>query len=517
MTHRRSTGVSFAGRPAITVQLWWLHLRAPGGNIADRAALLSSTERDRADAFLFSADRDRYVRVRAAVRTVLADQLNCHPAEVPLRLDSRGRPTVPGRTLDVNVSHSRDVAVIALTRGARVGVDIADQRRTVDWERLARRCYSVAEQQALRRRPFAGDFARAVLRVWAAKEAWLKCTGVGLSQPLDSFVTTVDPGTGRGVVVDPAGHPSRGSLQVLDVGADGILAVAVPGRRRILLTHTVIIDRFEDRRSSGGRVVGGAEQRFGHQPREIILVPDEEVPAAHESDLGIGHRQLPPGLHGVRPQRRVRSARHDTDRAAQRRSRSEPIVRQPGQVRPDSGQVRDGEVGVGQHRGRGAPIPVQDREEFSIGQSGVPGIDPQVRRLHPGDHQLGGTGTDRERPGGLVGHDRTETVSVQAQRLPGRPGQPVGGLAGESEYIEAFGRIGLIGRTDHNIHATRQGGRPPQQAAGVTSGVGKAHQLDGRTGGVVRHEPGQSGIFGDAAERSQQRVDRTHRIEGVRS
>lgn len=517
MSHRHSSLVTLPTRPpAITVQLWWLDLRVPGMTIGDPAALLSSAERDRAAAFLFPVDRDRYVRVRTAMRMVLADQLNCPPALVPLRMDPRGRPTVLGGAVDVNVSHSREVAVIAVTRGSRVGVDIADHRPTVDWERLARRCYSAAEQDALRRRPVAGDFARAVLRVWAAKEAWLKCTGVGLSQPLDSFVTAVNPGTGRGVVVDPAGRPWRGSLQVLDVGVDGILAVAVPGRRRILLTHRVITANDEDRWSAGRRVVGRAEQRLGHQSGEIVLIVEEEVPAADESDLSVGHGQLPPGLHGIRPQRRVRSARHDTDRAAQRRSRREPVGGQPGQVRPDAGQVRRGEVRVGQHRRRGAPVPVQDREEVGVGQCGVPGVHPPVRSLHPGDHQVGRTVTHRERPGGLVGNDRTETVPIKAQWPRRQLGQPVSRRTGQSENIQPANPAGVTGRTDHHVNAPRQGRRPPQQAAGVAARVGEAHQPDGRTANVVRHQPGQSGILGDTTERNQPSLHPIDRIEGAR-
>ena len=123
----------------------------------------------------------------ALVRPWLADTLAVPEARVGLVRDHRGRPQLrvsglPG--LDANWSHSGDLLLVAVGRGAAVGVDIEWQRPRPQAMALARRFFTAREADTLATLPEPGAEA-AFVRLWCAKEAVLKAHGHGLSFGLD--------------------------------------------------------------------------------------------------------------------------------------------------------------------------------------------------------------------------------------------------------------------------------------------------------------------------------------------
>jgi 4'-phosphopantetheinyl transferase len=79
-----------------------------------------------------------------------------------------------------NLSHSGKWALIAVSEGAEVGVDVENVRRQDDLQSVARRLFSTGEQEALNRLT-AEKYAQAFYRCWTRKEAVLKAWGLGLS------------------------------------------------------------------------------------------------------------------------------------------------------------------------------------------------------------------------------------------------------------------------------------------------------------------------------------------------
>jgi 4'-phosphopantetheinyl transferase len=120
---------------------------------ADR---LPRAERERAAQIVREAARRRWLAARWALRTVLAGYLGTAPGEVGLRIGLHGKPELaPSGPLRFNLSHSGELALIAVVRERDVGVDL---------ERIGTRP--------------AGFY-----REWVRREAVAKCRGTGLWGP----------------------------------------------------------------------------------------------------------------------------------------------------------------------------------------------------------------------------------------------------------------------------------------------------------------------------------------------
>jgi 4'-phosphopantetheinyl transferase len=125
---------------------------------------------------------------RAALREVLALTLGIAPAEVPLRRGVRGRPELADDNahIDFNVSHTRDVALMAIAHdvatATRVGVDIEHAEREVGVDRLEKKFLAPGERE--RMSGLSADSRRRLfLHYWTCKEAMSKATGDGIIAP----------------------------------------------------------------------------------------------------------------------------------------------------------------------------------------------------------------------------------------------------------------------------------------------------------------------------------------------
>lgn len=96
---------------------------------------------------------------------------------VSVRRNAEGRP-VADSPVDVSLSHGGGWIAVAAHRHGRVGVDVEAVREV--GPALARRCLSPAELSWLDHAADAPDRRERFLRLWTAKEAYLKAIGTGL-------------------------------------------------------------------------------------------------------------------------------------------------------------------------------------------------------------------------------------------------------------------------------------------------------------------------------------------------
>lgn len=169
-------------------------------------AALDDEERARAGRFVRESDARRFAAARSCLRALLAEHTGIPAAESRFALNEFGKPSLVYPVCDVefNVSHSGGLALFALTRGRRVGIDIELARELDDLEAIARRFFAVPEREAIARLPI-HERTGAFYRVWTRKEAYIKAIGTGLSTPLDEFAVSIEPE--RAALVWRAGDP----------------------------------------------------------------------------------------------------------------------------------------------------------------------------------------------------------------------------------------------------------------------------------------------------------------------
>jgi len=161
---------------------------------------LSAAERGRAERLVRPRDGRRFVRCRGALRVILGRLIDAPAGEVPFQTGPGGKPVLPfaegspeQRPLHFNVSHSGELALIAVSRGRELGVDIEMTRPISQAERIVQSYFTEAEQAEFLAVAEA-DRPAAFIRGWTRKEAILKAQGVGLAGLATGFETRFGPG-----------------------------------------------------------------------------------------------------------------------------------------------------------------------------------------------------------------------------------------------------------------------------------------------------------------------------------
>jgi len=210
------------------LRLWWLRL----DEMPDAAALatLSADEIARGKRFAFEGLRRRHLASHVALRAILAQQTGLPAAALVFGAGPFGKPFLQAPAECVfNMSHSDDVAVIAVApdapAGTEIGVDVEVLRPMRDAIALAGRNFTAAEQrELLATPPELRDLA--FMRGWTRKEACLKAIGSGLSIPPDAVDAGLLPEQAE-VHVAHGGAHHRLQLHSLPEHADTALAIAV--------------------------------------------------------------------------------------------------------------------------------------------------------------------------------------------------------------------------------------------------------------------------------------------------
>jgi 4'-phosphopantetheinyl transferase len=217
------------------VHVW--RVRLEGHEERDRllAAALSAEELRRAGRYRFEADRRRFVVRRAALRAILGGYLGARGAELRFGAGEHGKPFLDrarhGRTLRFNASSSHELALIAVSRQAELGVDVERRRPLRDLAGMVSQCLSPRERLALAAVPGPGRLD-AFLGGWTLKEAYLKACGDGLTRGLDRVEVSIDAGAPPRLLAtfDRPGDEARWTLHRLDAGGGYLAALAVEGR-----------------------------------------------------------------------------------------------------------------------------------------------------------------------------------------------------------------------------------------------------------------------------------------------
>jgi 4'-phosphopantetheinyl transferase len=180
--------------PRDHVDLWKAGLNPPEVSLRLLEQTLASDERTRAERFRFDRDRRRFIAARGQLRMILSRYVEVDPQALVFSYGLHEKPflALPFRTgLKFNLSHSGELALVAVTLNREIGIDLEEIRHFDIAERLAERFFSRRENAALRALPEAERLA-AFYCCWTLKEAYLKATGNGLARATDSFDVVFD-------------------------------------------------------------------------------------------------------------------------------------------------------------------------------------------------------------------------------------------------------------------------------------------------------------------------------------
>jgi 4'-phosphopantetheinyl transferase len=224
------------------IHVWTLRTNTPCNEIARFEELLAPDERSRAAQFRVSRPRESFILTRAALRHLIGQYLGQRPSSVSLQNGPHGKPTLSHNSeLQFNVTHSGEMAAIALTQGCDIGIDIEQIRLFPDLEQVATRSFCYEEAAEINSLP-AGERERAFFACWTRKEAYIKAIGVGLSRPLDTFRVAAKPDASENLLFleDATNTSESWTLRDLQLGPDYAGAIAYNDRQRSLSIFPMI-------------------------------------------------------------------------------------------------------------------------------------------------------------------------------------------------------------------------------------------------------------------------------------
>ncbi len=156
-----------------TVHVTLVRIDIDDALLAQMIDALSPSEQARAARFRRLEDRRRHVVARTVLKGLLAERLGGDACDVQFVSGPYGKPMLASNALHFNLSHSGDLALIALAPRP-VGIDL-ERDTPADAQALAQAWFTPAEQARLAQGN--DDF----LTLWTAREAVLKAMGTGLS------------------------------------------------------------------------------------------------------------------------------------------------------------------------------------------------------------------------------------------------------------------------------------------------------------------------------------------------
>jgi 4'-phosphopantetheinyl transferase len=208
-----------------TVHVWLIRADLPAREIVGLTSVLDDDERRRAARHATDDHRRRFIGAHGVARVIIGHQLGVPAEDIGWRRGPHGKPELTGATgnAQVNMSHSADLAMLAMTDGRRCGIDLQLLPDATQAVRLARRFFPAEETGFVASGELPADRVYRFGLLWTRKEACVKAAGGRLMPGLRLSV--------RGSVVRDPGGPLPGPFAVRDLTAPTrfMAAVALEG------------------------------------------------------------------------------------------------------------------------------------------------------------------------------------------------------------------------------------------------------------------------------------------------
>lgn len=181
-------------------------------------------EKVRADSFIKSADRNRYIAAHGSLRILIRHFLGI---EAEISINAFGKPQLLSSPLQFNLSHSGNVILLAFSLNNPVGIDVEERREIKDLDSISGSYFHEFEARVLSKlnQPL---LSQAFFSCWAKKEAVIKALGLGLSMPLNTFEVEIFPIEGIFLAKLPDRFPQAWTLRAFNPLEGYAAAIASP-------------------------------------------------------------------------------------------------------------------------------------------------------------------------------------------------------------------------------------------------------------------------------------------------
>jgi 4'-phosphopantetheinyl transferase len=221
--------------PPKSVHVWSFFLETSSACLERCACMLSRAERARADRFVHAGSRNDFIVAHGVLRVLLARYMQLPPSTLAFSQGAHGKPALAsasdnGSVISFNMTHSHGRALIAVSDGREVGIDLEQVNPDVRALAIARRYFCNSELAAIEAAAPAVQ-AQRFFRYWVAKEAVLKGQGIGLRFPIDKFEIQFDARCrdARVRTLDDSRLADDWRIRMLPVQGDWTGAVAARG------------------------------------------------------------------------------------------------------------------------------------------------------------------------------------------------------------------------------------------------------------------------------------------------
>ena len=214
-----------------TVHVWRATLDDSPERASRYRSYLSADELTRANRCRTPHPQYQFVVTRGILRMLLSRYMKVRPAQLQFETQPQGKPaliTASSFPIQFNVSHTRGMALIALTIQHAVGIDVEWIDRNVQDYDIAERYFSARESQYL------GSLSppertHKFFSYWTCKEAYLKMQGRGIAEGLAQCELTMNPDQMQVWLthVDQEGQGEDCSLYRITSGSGHVGAVAI--------------------------------------------------------------------------------------------------------------------------------------------------------------------------------------------------------------------------------------------------------------------------------------------------
>ena len=220
------------------IHVWAFSLEGEAELVQRCRTSLSAEEQRRADRFVFARDRTRYTIAHGVLRHLLGRYCNVPPAALRFDTSGAGKPALSGHSapLHFNLSHSEDRALVGVSEGRELGVDLEKVRANIEALSISEHYFFGSERDAIAASATPDD---TFFRYWVAKEAVLKAQGIGLGFPLDRFRVAFNHGGDTATIdtLDPVALSADWTVRMLSCESGWLAAVAARGTDWVVKTQ----------------------------------------------------------------------------------------------------------------------------------------------------------------------------------------------------------------------------------------------------------------------------------------